>query len=459
MISIVMAYYNRRAQLINTLNSIERSIERDIEVILVDDCSSDSERVEDLADTFTFLRIIRLETEGKWYVNPCIPFNIGIKEAKGDIIVLQNPECYHVNDVLHYIKYHINVDNYLSISCYALNEKESKYFITSKMIPYPDRPLTNGTGWYNHSVYRPVGYHFCSAITKANMDKLGGFDERFGPGYAYDDDQFWFSVGKLGLDRIIVDEVSIIHQWHSKTEQLHIPNRDKLIERNKRLFESLSKESTLPHKTVVLVYKIGGDFSFKDVDLLATRLQDNYSGRLRVICMTDFIEPCKFSHIEFIPLTNDYLGWWSKLELFKPEMEQYRPFLYIDLDTAIVGNIDSVFPVDKIDSFIALEDFYRKGMLASGMMWIPAKNEKVKTIWDKRSTKFRGDQDYIGSVVKADYFWQNITDKVSSFKPKGLGWLTELPKQISIVCFHGKPRPREASKSVKWVNDYIKGTL
>jgi GT2 family glycosyltransferase len=458
MISIVMAYYNRRAQLINTLNSIERSIEKDIELILVDDGSSDYERVNDLIDTFPFLRVIRLETEGKWYTNSCIPFNIGIKEAKGDIIVLQNPECYHVDDVLSFIKTNLTDNNYLSISCYALNEKEYKkgVFVTN-FKTYPDQPLKNGMGWYNHSKHRPVGYHFCSAITKSNMDRLSGFDERFASGYAYDDDQFWFSVGKLGLNRIIVDEVKVIHQWHSKAEQLNIPNRDKLIERNRLLFKSLSIE---PIKIVVLVYKTGGDFSFKDVDLLATRLHSNYSGCLRIICMTDFIEPCKFSYIEFIPLTNDYSGWWSKLELFKPEMEQYRPFLYVDLDTAIVGNIDSIFPSkEKERSFITLEDFYRKGVLASGMMWIPANNDKVKIIWNKRSTKLRGDQDYIGSVVKADYFWQNITNKITSFKPKGLGWLTELPKQISIVCFHGKPRPREAAKSVKWVNDYIKGTL
>ena len=47
-ISIVMAYYNRRQLLINTLQSIMSSFIKDIEVIVVDDFSKESERIEDL---------------------------------------------------------------------------------------------------------------------------------------------------------------------------------------------------------------------------------------------------------------------------------------------------------------------------------------------------------------------------------------------------------------------------
>ena len=102
MISIVTDYINRRQLLIKTLQSLNKSEIKDFEFIVVDDCSSDEHRIDDLCRDYPFLRVIRLESNQKWYVNPCIPFNIGFKEAKGDIVIIQNPECYHYDDILLY---------------------------------------------------------------------------------------------------------------------------------------------------------------------------------------------------------------------------------------------------------------------------------------------------------------------------------------------------------------------
>lgn len=92
MISIVSAYYNRKPQFYRTLKSISSSEIKDFEYIVADDGSSNEHRLEDLINEFPFLRVIRVEPKDKWYVNPCIPFNKGIFESKGNIILLQNPE-------------------------------------------------------------------------------------------------------------------------------------------------------------------------------------------------------------------------------------------------------------------------------------------------------------------------------------------------------------------------------
>lgn len=61
-LSIVSAYHNRKSQLINTLNTIKKSSEiTNTEFIVVDDCSDDNERIEDLQSQFHFLKVIRLE--------------------------------------------------------------------------------------------------------------------------------------------------------------------------------------------------------------------------------------------------------------------------------------------------------------------------------------------------------------------------------------------------------------
>lgn len=245
-ISIVMSYYNRRKQAYNTLKSIEQSKFKDFEVILVDDGSSPEHRFEELQDQFPYLRIIRIEPEDKWYTNPCVPFNIGIKEAKGEIIVLQNPECMHVHDVLEYINNNIDDSKYISISAYSLNEKLTDdlyrsiennnvldFFRSLRKQVLTDHLI----GWYNHSIHRPRYYHFCSAMTKKNMDLLGGFDEIYANGIGFDDDDFVERIKKIGLKLIIEDNVSVIHQWH-KPFAYSRPNTVELVNKNKLIFNN-----------------------------------------------------------------------------------------------------------------------------------------------------------------------------------------------------------------------------
>ena len=54
-ISIVTAYYNRRQLLINTLKSIGKTSHDDFEVIVVDDGSTEENKIGDLPNEFPFL--------------------------------------------------------------------------------------------------------------------------------------------------------------------------------------------------------------------------------------------------------------------------------------------------------------------------------------------------------------------------------------------------------------------
>jgi GT2 family glycosyltransferase len=243
-----MAYYNRKKLLINTLKSIERSFIKDIEVIIVDDCSEEEERVEDLVEAYPFIKVIRVDRKEKWYVCNCIPTNRSISEAKGDIIVIQNPECLHVQDVLLYITENLTDQNYLSISTYAFNEWKAGDLnsMIKNFKSFPQQRFSWDLGWYNHPVYRPVYFHFCAAITRKNMELLGGFDERYAMGIARDDAEFVDRVDRLGLKKEIPTEVSVIHQWHSKVESFHESNYRTRIEKNKRVYELLtSKEDSV----------------------------------------------------------------------------------------------------------------------------------------------------------------------------------------------------------------------
>ncbi|WP_162990030.1 glycosyltransferase family 2 protein [Chryseobacterium sp. 6424] len=233
MISIVTAYYNRKKLFRRTLLSIKhQQVDYSFEVIAVDDGSDDEERLEDLVVEFPFLKVIRLEKNNKWYHNSCIPFNIGFKAAKGDKIIIQNPECLHFGNILDYTDNHLDEQNYLSFGCFSLDEditenyeKFSTEYLNKTISENSHTIEKDGAlGWYNHSVYRPKAYHFCTAISKKNLQQLHGFDERFAFGIAYDDDEFIERVRqKLRVD--FVDHVVAFHQNHYHPSSTSYQNR------------------------------------------------------------------------------------------------------------------------------------------------------------------------------------------------------------------------------------------
>lgn len=236
MISIVTAYYNRKKLFERTLRSIAaQKFDGGLEVIAVDDGSDEEERLEDLTKHFPFLKVIRLEKKDKWYHNSCIPFNIGFRAAKGDKVIIQNPECLHFGNILNYTETHLKENNYLSFACFSL-DKESTEDLDHllerpseivEIIKKNDHIVVNDgdAGWYNHSVHRPEAYHFCTAISRKALNKLKGFDERFALGIAYDDNEFVERVRKL-LKIDFIDNEVILHQNHYSPSSTSFQNRE-----------------------------------------------------------------------------------------------------------------------------------------------------------------------------------------------------------------------------------------
>ena len=228
MISIVTAYFNRKKLFYNTLLRFQTSAIKDFEVIAVDDGSNEDNRLEDLMDEFTFLKVIRLDPEKKWYINSCIPFNVGFSAAKGDIIIIQNPECIHYGDILQYVQQNLKPNDYLSFGAYSLdkittdniNKKNAASFEGLNIMFLSKAINQDGeSGWYNHSLYRPKGFHWCTALYKTDLDSLGGFDERFALGVAFDDNELLARIQKKGMNYKLIDEPFVLHQNHFKIDE------------------------------------------------------------------------------------------------------------------------------------------------------------------------------------------------------------------------------------------------
>jgi GT2 family glycosyltransferase len=236
-ISIVCAYYNRRSQLLKTLESISHYGEP--EIIIVDDASA--ERIDDLP-----VKLIRIDPEQKRWFNPCVPYNIGFSKATGDIIVIQNPECIHVGDILSYVK-KLKRGELFSFAAYSLDvnleyDKYDQDALKKFIMGQPQRIQVAHHGWYNHSVYRPEALHFCNAIFREDLKKIGGFDERFSQGVSFDDNEILIRIKRAGMKINIIDDPFVIHQKHERTDYANLWEKRLL---NEWVFSEILKETRI----------------------------------------------------------------------------------------------------------------------------------------------------------------------------------------------------------------------
>lgn len=213
-------------------------------------------------------------------------------------------------------------------------------------------------------------------------------------------------------------------------------------------------------KRIVLVLKSGGDFNFEDVRLLTKhiRLKWKSEDKLEILCFWDMaLMEYDFGFVKIIPLPNDYPGVWARHILYSPEIEHLKPFLYLDLDTAVIQDVNNIFKLVEPykDKFITLEDFWQNGKLATGVVWFPSNCAKTKVVYDKWNVG-KGRMDYfLRLITKQDLFWQQLTNSIVDFKPRPHIILYDLPSDANLVCFHGKPRIGQAAENVDWVKKYV----
>lgn len=218
MISIAMSYYNRLSQLNFTLDTIRSTRVREFEIIIVEDFCDQKHSLDHIATQhadlpITVIRMRDLMPE-KTYCNPCIPYNVALRACKGDRILIQNPECAHMGDVLYHFEQNASDDVYLSYHCYAATKAET-------LTLQSGQPMQMFTGkksrWYNHAQERPLAYHFAAGITRRRLCELNGFDERYAQGFDMDDVDLVHRVRKLGLEIQFVSDPWVVHQYHAKT--------------------------------------------------------------------------------------------------------------------------------------------------------------------------------------------------------------------------------------------------
>lgn len=192
----------------------------------------------------------------------------------------------------------------------------------------------------------------------------------------------------------------------------------------------------------ICVVRQGDAFGPEYLDLMWMQCPIEELGDLFVL--TDDDTGLAYEH----PLKTGLQGWWAKMELFAPWNEHLRPFLFLDLDTFIVGDISGIRSNDG-DKLLMLRDFNRDKP-ASGVMIVPKDTSHIWEAWQANPDMSGpgGDQAWLARFCEG-YLQDEYPNQIYSFKldcrqrPKG-----------SIVCFHGKPKPHELGHGDGWAYEH-----
>lgn len=212
--SVVMPYY-KRPELRFTLDSYTEyySYRDDLEVIIVEDSKNyQSEEMHkeltELVKRYTSKIPIVVVRDPKVSYCPSSKYNLGVRVASGSIIMLTNPETPHNFDFFKKLDKIDFTNKYVVCACASVKVTVDRGTFFNSDLEFVQ--------WYQHSEHRNAQYHFCSVISKENYNRIGGFDERFSAGIAFDDDNFLMRVKKSNLDVVVRDDIYAYHIEHPR---------------------------------------------------------------------------------------------------------------------------------------------------------------------------------------------------------------------------------------------------
>lgn len=185
---------------------------------------------------------------------------------------------------------------------------------------------------------------------------------------------------------------------------------------------------------IVLVLQAGEFYTAEDVQ----RLTEQLPGR-EVVCLSDVPVPC-----QRIALKHGWLGWWAKMELFRPDLG-LGDFLYFDLDTIVRGNVAHM---ERGGRLALLRDFYRPHGLGSGAMFLPeSARAEIWAEWIASPGRWMSEHSVGGDQEFLERYWLQKAERLQDLYPGEIasykaGTRDEV-RRARVVCFHGRPKPRD----------------
>lgn len=241
-VCLLITVFNRTNQLINSLRRLIHLTLPD-EILIVDD-GSEPELEQELKQFEGILPIRYIYNNNKDWSICSMARNIGIKNTDCDIIITSEPEILFITD---------NIKEMLSLH-YQTNEIISigTIYHQGELGTTGDRTIEEG--WidmtvvnkseHNTNPKNPKGYAqisgwvapFSALYRKEWLMEINGWDEEF-ISWGFDDIDLLSRLRIKGYNQHIANELSAIHQWHSKLppdvqSKACVYNEQRMIDKN-----------------------------------------------------------------------------------------------------------------------------------------------------------------------------------------------------------------------------------
>lgn len=247
-VSIVMTSSNRSKQTYYTLSTISRDTYKDVQVILVEDSTTDPINLETLKNYPFTIDFIRILPDKKIWGNPCINYNIGFQFIEGGKVIIQNAEVCHVGNLVEYVHTSVVDNSYVVFDVKTTEGLQYNDILYSTPIidinVYSNKLIFSGESWYQSAIYRNLRYHFLTAVTRETFNKIGGFSYDYTVGNAYDDNDLVLKIDSLGIKTTSAAHTDIkcggVHLYHTPSEIAwggKLPLNDLVFEEKKKHYE------------------------------------------------------------------------------------------------------------------------------------------------------------------------------------------------------------------------------
>lgn len=161
------------------------------------------DKVQDYFEQHGLTKNVKLiPYEHKHGFNPSKAFNIGVRNAQYDNIIITSPEVKPKTDVLKQLSERIGTN----VVCRVWDEDEEGK-ATSSLV---------------HRGFRSEnpGMYFLAMFQKKDLEVINGWDEDFMKGYAYEDNDFGERWVRAGLKFKVADDIEAVHQYHPRFETI-----------------------------------------------------------------------------------------------------------------------------------------------------------------------------------------------------------------------------------------------
>lgn len=264
MISIIVHSTNRSKELNKFLRSLTHQTEKDFEVVIVDNQSTDNtvEVISKYADKLRITHVVTQFADSQISnLNPLM-YNLGVAEANSDKIILTvSDTIWEINNVKNALELFdenkVIYGRALQVENSALTKNIRKFDIDKHPELNEFTANQKAEAYFKvHEKYHKQPVFYIAVLSKKVYEKIGGMDERFMTMIASSDVDLGFRLACVVKEQF-TDKLFVYHQKH-KTKEIDKAKWDAGITlRNQNHARALKGEYKVnnPERTIVIDIK------------------------------------------------------------------------------------------------------------------------------------------------------------------------------------------------------------